>query len=236
MVRWTLKTRASDKVGMEEMVSFSSDVDILKYEPVLFGELHLPWQVIAKGNEGILNGTTFTASEADFISSLVTSGGVIYLQTADGILDGAYEIVSVDLATQLTISVIRAGDDDAAIAPPAATNISYRISTFRPQSNEVGFRLTEYFGIRPGNPASDINAGNILDSNVLKQASVFAVMSSVYAMLASAAEDENFWKKSLYYQKLFEKARGQCRLSIDADSDGVADVTLVGSSMKLVRS
>ena len=25
------------------MVSFSNDVDILKYEPILFGELYLPW-------------------------------------------------------------------------------------------------------------------------------------------------------------------------------------------------
>jgi len=31
------------------MVKFSSDVDILKYEPILFSELHLPWQVLASG-------------------------------------------------------------------------------------------------------------------------------------------------------------------------------------------
>jgi len=36
------------------MVSFSNDADILKYEPVLFGELHLPWQVLAAGTGGTL--------------------------------------------------------------------------------------------------------------------------------------------------------------------------------------
>ena len=217
------------------MVSFSSDVDILKYEPILFGELHLPGQVLIAGTGGTLSGTTFTASGADFVSAQVSAGGVIYLQSADGTLDGAYEIVSVDSATQLTASIVRADSDNGLIAPPDATDISYRISTFGPQASEVAFELTEYFGIRPGNPASDIDVQDILDTDVLKRASVFAVISSVYAMLASKATDENFWKKSLHYKTLFGKARQRCRLSIDVGSDEVADITKIGSSVRLVR-
>jgi len=217
------------------MAKFSDDADILKYEPVLFGELHLPGQVLAAGTGGTLSGTTFTASGADFVGAQVSAGGVIYLQSADEVLDGTVEIVSVDSATQLTVSVIRADSDDDLIAPPAATEISYRVSTFGPQASEVGFQLTEYFGIGPGDPASDIDAEDILDTNVLRRASVFAVISSVYAMLASKAEKENFWKKSLHYKKLFEKARERCRLSIDVGGDGVADVTKLGASVRLVR-
>ncbi len=217
------------------MVNFSNDVDILKYEPVLFGELHLPQQVLTAGTGGTLSGTTFTSSGADFVSAQVSAGGVIYLQSADGSLDGAFEIVSVDSAIQLTISVIRSDCDDEPIAPLAATDVSYRVSTFGPQAGDAGFQLTEHFGIGPGNPASEIDAEDILDTNVLKRASVFAVISSVYAALASRAEDENFWKKSLHYQRLFEKARERCRLSIDIGSDGVADVTRAGGSVWLVR-
>jgi hypothetical protein len=69
------------------MVNFSNDVDILKYEPLLFGELHLPWQVLAAGSSGSLIGTTFAASGADFVGALSTTGHVIYLQSADGSLD-----------------------------------------------------------------------------------------------------------------------------------------------------
>ncbi|MCJ7692851.1 MAG: hypothetical protein MUO22_05495 [Sedimentisphaerales bacterium] len=54
-------------------------------------------------------------------------------------------------------------------------------------------------------------------------------------MLASKAEDESFWKKSLHYQKLFGKARERCRLSIDTSGDGIADVTKMGASARLVR-
>ncbi len=217
------------------MIKFSKDADILKYEPILFGQLHLPWQVLAAGTDGTVSGTTFISNAADFVSAQVAAGGVIYMQTADGQLDGAYEIVSVDSATQLTVSVIRADSDDAAVAPPAGSDISYRISTFDPQATEAGFRLTEYFGIKPGNPASDIDASGILDTEVLRRASVFAIISSLYAIVASRAEDENHWKKSLHYQKEFEKARQRCRLSIDLGGDGTADVTKVGASIRMVR-
>jgi hypothetical protein len=217
------------------MVNFSNDVDILKYEPLLFGELHLPWQILAAGSGGTLNGTTFVATSADFVGALATTGHVIYLQSADGSLDGAYEIVSVDSATELTISVIRTDSNDEPMAPPAATDISYRISTFGSQASEVGIQLTEYFGIRPGNPASEVDVEDILYADVLKRASVFAVISSVYAILASKTKNENFWKKSLHYQKLFEKARERCQLSVDIDGDGVVDITKAGVSRRLVR-
>jgi hypothetical protein len=217
------------------MVTFSNDADILKYEPILFGELHLPWQVLVAGIGASLSGTTLTASGANFNAAQIQAGGVAYLQSTDGSLDGAYEIVSVDSSTQLSISVVRADSIDTAVPPPAATDISYRISTFGPQAAEVGFQLTEYFGIKPGNPTSDIDVDDILDTNVLRLASVFAVISSVYAMLAGKTKDQNFWNKSLYYQKLSAKARGRCRLSIDVGTDGLADVTKIGASGRLLR-
>ena len=217
------------------MVTFSKDADILKYEPILFGELHLPWQVLATGTGATLSGTTFTANAADFVAAQVQAGGVVYLQSADGLLDGAYEIVSVDSSTQLSISVVRADSTETAVPPLAATNISFRISTFGPQTAEVGFQLTEHFGIKPGNPASDIDADDILDTSVLRLASVFAVISGVYAMLAGKTRDQNYWNKSLYYQKLFAKARGRCRLSVDVGTDGIADITKIGAAGRLVR-
>lgn len=217
------------------MLAFSTDLDILKYEPVLFGELHLPWQILSAGAGGQLSGTTFTATGADFVSAQVTAGGVIYMRSVDGLLDGAYEIVSVDSPTQLTVSVVRVDANDEPVAPPEAVDVTYRISTFAQQASEAAFQLTEYFGIKPGNPASDIDAQDILNTDVLKRASVFAVISSVYAMLASRAHDENFWKKSLHYQKVFERAKQRCRVGIDLDSDGVVDVTRVGACGRLAR-
>ncbi len=217
------------------MVNFSNDSDILKYEPILFGELHLPWQVIAEGSGGILSGTTFTDADADFIAAQVASGGVIYLESEDKSLDGAYEIVSVSSETQLIVSVIRTDSQSDPIAPLEAKNISYRISTLAIQANEIGIQLTEYFSIRPGNPASDYSVDDIHDITVLRQASIYGVIASVYAMYACRTKDDNFWSKSLYYRKLYNQAKARARLSIDAGSDGIVDVTQIGASGRLIR-
>ena len=217
------------------MITFSNDVDILKCEPVLFGELHLASQVRASGTGATLSGTTLTADGADFIAAGVEAGGVIYLRSADGSLDGAYEIVSVDSATELTISVVRADVADPVIAPPTADDISYRVSTFGPQAVDVAFQLTEYFGIRPGDPTSEIGVENLLDTEGLRRASVLAVISRVYGNWSTQTDGECFWRKSLLYQQLFEKARQRCHLTVDLGADGVADVTRVGGAIRLIR-
>jgi hypothetical protein len=217
------------------MVKFSSDVDILKYEPALFGELHLPGQVLASGSGAIVSGTTLTTADGHFADAGVTSGCVVYLRSTDGVLDGAFEIVAVDSATQLTVSVLRSDTTDAPIAPPAAEDVSYRIATFAPQAGEAAFRLTEYFGIQPGAPASEITPEDIMNTDSLRRASAFAVISSVYAMWSGRMNSEGFWEKSQLYKQLFENARQRCQLSADLGSDGVADVTRVGGSIRLMR-
>jgi hypothetical protein len=217
------------------MITFSKDADILRYEPAIFGELKFPNQVLAVGAGGVLSGTTFTASGADFINGQITAGGVITLQSSDGLLDGAFEIVSVDSATGLTVSVLRIENDDASIPPPASSDISYFICTYAPQAEEAAFQLTEYFGIGPGNEASEVDACDIVDPRALRAACVFTVLSAVYATLASKAEDDNFWKKSFHYRKLFEKARERCQISLDIDSDGVTDLVKTGGSFSLAR-
>ena len=217
------------------MTPFSQDVDILKCEPALFGELHLPSQVRAGGTEATLSGTTLTAGGADFLAAGIKAGGVVYLRSADGSLDGAYEIVSVNSVTELTVSVVRAAETDPAVAPPAADNLSYRVSTFEPQAMEAAFQLTEYFGLRPGDPTSEVGVEDLLDSEGLRRAAVLAVIARVYGNWSQGPADQCFWHKSRHYQQLFEKARQRCHLTIDLGADGIADIARVGGAVRLVR-
>jgi hypothetical protein len=217
------------------MVRFCKDVDILKYEPALFGELHPTNQVLAAGSGGELAGTTFEAADADFVSGQVEPGGVIYLRSVDGLLDGAYEIVAVDSATQLCVSVLRADSQADATAPPAANDVSYRISTFRPQAAEVSLQLTQYFGIRPGQADSDASADDILDTEAIRQVCAFGVIAGAYAMLANKPGGEQFEEKSRHYERLFEKAKERCRVALDLDGDGVADRVRFGGCGRLIR-
>lgn len=217
------------------MVRFSSDSDILKYEPVLFGELHVPSQVLTRGTGATLSGTTLTDGAGDLLGAGVEAGGVVYVTSADRTLDGACEIVSVDSATELIVSVLRPDTDGSPIAPVQATDISYRISSFAAQATEAAFQLTEYFGIQPGDPTSEITVDNIVDTEGLRRASTFAVIGVVYATWAHQSGSDGHWQKSLHYKQLFEKARQRCRLAIDLGTDGLADVTRLGGAIKLVR-
>jgi hypothetical protein len=217
------------------MATFSNDVDVLKYEPGLFGELHLPSQVKAGGTGASLSGATLTAAGADFLAAQVETGGVIHLRSADGVLEGAYEIVSVDSATELTISVARADPADPAVAPPAGNDITWRVCTFASQAQDAAFELTQYFGIRPGDPASAIAVEDLLDTEGLRRASVLWVIAKVYAMWASRPAGECFWRKALFYEQLYQKARQRCHVTVDLGGDGVADLARVGGAIRLVR-
>jgi hypothetical protein len=210
-------------------------VDVLKCEPALFGELHLPSQVQASGSGAVLNGTTLTAPQADFITSSVEAGGVVHLRSADGSLDGTYEIVSVDCATQLTVSVVRADATSPAVAPPVGGEVSYRISTLRPQAVDAALQLTQLFGIRPGDPSSSISPDDLIEIEGLRRASAILVIANVYATWAGQGQGKCFADKSLLYRQLFEKAWQRCRVSVDFGSDGVADVHRVGGVVRLVR-
>lgn len=218
------------------MISFCNDRDILKYEGILFSDLYYPWQTLCQGLDGVVSGSTFTAANENFVVSGAEPGGVIYLRTADGLLDGSYEIVSVDSETELTISVIRADFDGGTIGPGDSNSVSYRISTFIPQARQVFLELTQYFGIGPGDGVSEIDADDIMDVEGLRAASVYAVIAGIYVTLASKEKgDAGFWKKSMHYQRLFEKAREKCSLSFDVNGDGKCDKSVTGASINLVR-
>jgi hypothetical protein len=209
---------------------FSNDVDLLKYEPKLFTKLYFPSQVLVSGTGGVLSGTTFTKIGANFVAAGVVAGGVIYLKSAADTLDGAFEIVSVDSATQLTVSVVRSDDTAIAIPPPAAADVTYRIATFSPQAYEAGRMLMRCFGI----PQDD--SENLIEPEELRVASVFAILASIYATLTGDAEaSEELWKKSLHYRALFEHAREILQLDVDTDGDGTADEVKHGGEIKLVR-
>jgi hypothetical protein len=219
------------------MNSFSNDVDILKYEPILFGELHFASQVLASGAGGEVSDTTFTAASANFNAAKVTAGMVVYLQSTDGVVDGAYEIVSVDSATQLTVSVLRADGQTDAVALQDAEDVSFRICTYQPQGNELFLQLTQHFGLRPGVADGMYSPDDILDVSVLRQVSVYGVLSIIFATLAGRADEdeENFWVKNKYYRQLYEKALQRCRVCIDLGDDGVADSVRSGASVRLLR-
>ncbi len=218
------------------MTVFSKDRDLLRHEAAVFGDLHFGWQVLCAGDGGVLSGTAFVKAGEDFGAAGVQAGGVIYLRADDGSIDGVYEIVSVESAEQLTVSVLRGDEAAEAIAPPGGEGLHYRVSTFEPQARQVGLELAEYVGIRPGRGEGAYGVEDVVDTAALRRASVFGVLAAVYVTLADGRrEADGLLRKWEHYRRLYEEARQRCCVGIDADGDGVIEKRMAGGSVRLVR-
>lgn len=218
------------------MNAFSSDVDLLRYEPTVFTGSGFPGQVLCKGTNGQVSGTTFTAADEDFLGKQIRAGHVIYLSDGAGNIEGAYEVVSVDSATQLTISVLRAEASAPLISIGAGSSLFYRIGTFDAQGYEVMTALAQNLAIRPGRADSPYSIDDIADPQPLRSLSALMVLQLVFGSLYQNAETDAVClvKKDLY-ERLAEQARQRCVIQIDVGDDEIYEKTLAGAHAKLVR-
>ncbi len=218
------------------MELFSCDVDVARFEPGVFGDWYLRSQVLCAGENGIVSGTQFTASGVDFTASQVAAGGVIWLESTDGSIRGAFEIVSVDSASYLTVSVIRADSEQAAIPVGAASGLTWRIVSYRPQGYEVLWRISQKLGLSPGCAAADYDAGDIVNAESLRQASVFGVLVMVFQLLYQGMEGQAVLREKLdYYERLYDEAMARVTVLVDTDGDGDAERSVRPGTVRLVR-
>ncbi|OHB55330.1 MAG: hypothetical protein A2Y07_07465 [Planctomycetes bacterium GWF2_50_10] len=208
------------------MKYYSNDADVLRYEPKLFMELFPASQVIARGSGAVLGGTSLTKTGEDFTASGVGAGNVVYINSAAAGIEGVFEVTGVEANDRIGVSVLRADESDAAVAVGNASDVQYRIATLGPQAREVYIALRQYFGLR------DEQLG---DSWELRQCSTYAVIASIYASAATElTSNDAYWRKSLYYQKLFARARERAAAVVDNNADGSAD-THVPTAAKIRR-
>ncbi len=219
------------------MNTFSKDIDLLRWEPVLFGELALLSQRLCEGSDGAIAQTTFTSVAADFTACDIQPGHVLCAHNADYSLQGCYEIVAVDSATQLTVSILRADTDAPTIAPPAGTDLQFHISSYAPMAHEIAESLLQYFDLSNLTDEPEQILAQIANPQALRQTSVFGVLAAVFAARATGAQDlTGLWDKAMHYRKQFETARTRVRLQLDPDGDQIIDRTHSGGSVRLRRA
>ena len=148
------------------MIPFCQDRDLLGIEPVVFIGQSLPSQQLAAGNNGRLAGLFFTASDGDFLSAGVKEGMVLCVWTTTSSEGYACEIVSVDSATQLTVSVLRADETAAPVAPSPGENLSFCVRTYGPQIQNVSVALAEK--LRRMREVEGVRAADFADSRQLR--------------------------------------------------------------------
>jgi hypothetical protein len=114
------------------MTTFANDIDLLHWEPNIFIDAANAAQSVFSGT-GDLAGTTFTIASGSLIDARITNEHVIVL--SGGVM-GSFPIVSIDSATELTLSVLY--DElysEAGLSPPPgeAEGAGFSIRTFWPQ-------------------------------------------------------------------------------------------------------
>jgi hypothetical protein len=219
------------------MYSFSSDVDLARFEPGVFSDWYLASQVLCSGVNGVLSGCQFTASGVDFEASGVQAGGVIWLESGDGAIKGVYEIAEVIDAGHLGVSVIRTDPSQGLISVGTGSGLTWRILTYGVQGYEVLWELSQRLGISPGCPAAQHDVADIVNPETLRQVSVFGVLGAIFSALYRGDLDELvLLEKHDQYQWRYEQAMVRLNVKIDTDGDGDAERVLSPGMIRLVRA
>ncbi len=216
------------------MTEFCKDRDLLSIEPVVFLGGGFGCQELIAGTDGALGDTTFTSAGSDFPAAGITAGMVLCIHGATAAEGNAYEIVSVDSETALTVSVLRADTSDQAVAPPTGSDLSFRIRTFSPQIRRVSDTLAEK--LRLISEVAGISSADFADSAQLAATCAYGTLASIFVARAenAVASDAN-WIKAEHYRNEYLRLQLQLRLAVDNDGDGEAEQTRTLGNVTLRR-
>lgn len=214
----------------------SRDVDLARFEGAVFGELYLKSQVVCGGTNGIVAGTQFTAAGADFAACAVEAGNVIWLQSADGAIAGAYEIAQVIDSGHLAVSVVRSDETQALVPVAAASGLTWRIVRYAAQAHEIEWEISRRLGLGPGCAGAAHSIEDVTDAEALRQASVFGTLALVFeALVTQAQETELLEVKAAYYRAKFERTMEGAKVTVDTSGDGTGDKCVEGGLIALKR-
>ena len=214
-------------------MTFCTDIDLLHWEPNILRDATFASQTLISGT-GNLAGTVFTLASGSLTTAHVTRDQVIVLT---GATSGCYPIVSVDSATQLTLSTLYDGlfptsGDPVASPAGTATGLTFVIRTFWPQRRVISELLLQAAGLDP----TDDAAHTIVNPESLRRPCTLGTLHMIYSALAAAATDpKNLEVRVELYERLYRRALRSARVELDRDGDGVADTARALNVLELQR-
>lgn len=218
------------------MTTFSTDVELLTWEPALMREFLLDNQCLVRGTGASTEGTTVTATGAGFAAAHVRPGHVIHLLNQDQGVDAYYAVLTVEGEGSLLASLI--GSTPATAAPlPSATDLDYAIYTFDPQHEEARDALLARFGLDtdPLDAAGDLERW-IFRRGCLRRASTALVLAMIYRGQTAAGPDSSaLARKADHYARVYEDEVVKARVALDRDGDGRPDDVRSLASHRLRR-
>ena len=216
------------------MTNFSTDADLLKWEPALMREVLLDHQCLTRGTGATSAGLSVTAATAKFVTARVRPGHVIHLLNSDQGVDGFYEVLSVESETELMAGLV-GGRGDEWVPLPSATDLDFAIHTFDPQHEEARWALLARFGLEADAEAVGTDLERwIAQHRTLRRASVALVLAMLYRGQADG-EGTGLAHKAQHYARLHEDEVAKARLLLDRNADGRPDDVRTLGSHRLRR-
>jgi len=225
------------KPPKEAVMILCTDTDLLHWEPNLLREAVFASQTLLTGT-GDLASTTFTVdgpAGASLLTAHVAPQQVIALS---GATSGCYPIVSVDSATQLTLSVLYdglfpAGGSGTPSPVATALDLGFAIRTFWPQRRIVSDLLFAAAGLDP--TRADID-DVVLSPESLRKAAVLGTLQMIYSALgAAAAEPAALAVRADLYERLYRRALRNAVVELDLNGDGEPDARRSLNVLQLQR-
>lgn len=199
-------------------MNFSTDRDLLLYEPTLFNDV--PWvsQQRLSVNDGAVNGTTLTSALADFVSAEIDAGSVLLVDKTP------VEVIERVDAMTLTVSLLRARTTDPAIAPGDGASKAVVARTFAPQAALVGASLLRLLGLDAEDPDQPLDAEAVVSLSLMARLEVLGTLERVFSSAAAlTGNNDALLFKAAAYRRQLSEAASRSPVQIDTNGDGLPD-------------
>jgi hypothetical protein len=200
---------------MEGMM-FAKDRDLVVLEPVLHRDVAWVGQRRIS-TTGSIVGTSLTLNTGSFIDSEIAAGHVVIFD------DAVLEVVSIESATQATVSLMRASVESNAIPRLDATNRSVVVYDYSPQLAIVHRQVLTMIGLDPDD--ADFDESVVTNPGALVRLEALGTLHLIYAGAAAPGRGgSKFEHRAKMYQQRFVNERERVVAMIDLDGDGIAEV------------
>lgn len=199
-------------------MNFSTDRDLLLYEPTLFNDL--PWvsQQRLSVTDGEVTGTTLTSAQADFELAQIDTGSVLLVGSVP------VEVIARADSITLTVSLLRGRMTDNAIPPGDVSSASLVGRTFAPQAALVCASLLRMLGLNADDPDQPLDADAVVSLSLMARLESLGTLERVFSSAAALTGDNDalLFKAAEYRRRLMEAA-ARCPVQIDTTGDGLPD-------------
>jgi hypothetical protein len=216
-------------------MSFSTDRDLLAYDPQVFVDAQIAAQPRLSVSDGEVVGATLSSAAADFEAAAVDPGGVVLIAGV------AHEVMQRVDSSTLKVSLPRRRLGDAAIPGVQGESLEAVVRTFALQAEEVHTRLLRLIGraCAGGESAKAIDADAVVSLTTVSELEALGTLDMVYGAAAQVTLDaatRQAWEaRAMGIRVRLREALARAVILVDLDGDGVADRRVMFNHGRLVR-